>query len=117
MAFTDATLNAAVGAVTALGSWISAHTADPGTTGANEVAGGSYARLQTTWGSASSGDQTGSQVSLQIPASTTITHWGIWSLVSGGTFVGGFELDNPEGFGSAGVLKVTPTIDTDNFTP
>lgn len=29
--------------------WCSLHTADPGTTGASEVAGGSYARVATTW--------------------------------------------------------------------
>lgn len=114
MGFTDAALNAAVGAVTTLGTWISAHTGDPSTTGANEVAGGSYSREQTTWGSASSGDQTGTQVSIDIPAGTTVTHWGIWSASSGGTFRGGFEISPSEGFGAAGVLNVTPTVDADN---
>jgi hypothetical protein len=116
MPFTDAVLNAAVGAVTALGDWISAHTGDPSTTGANEVAGGTYAREQTTWGAAASGDQTGSQVSIDIPAGTTVTHWGIWSAVSGGTFRGGFALSPSESFGAAGVLNVTPTVDADNLT-
>jgi len=115
MGFTDAALNAAVAAVTALGDWISAHTGDPSTTGANEVAGGTYAREQTTWGAAASGDQTGSQVSIDIPAGTTVTHWGIWSASSGGTFRGGFEISPSEGFGSAGVLNVTPTVDADNL--
>lgn len=117
MAFTDATLNAAVEAVSALGDWISAHTGDPSTTGANEVVGGSYAREQTTWGASASGDQTGSQVSIDIPGGTTVTHWGIWSAVSGGTFVGGFALTSSEGFGADGVLNVTPTLDADNFIP
>jgi hypothetical protein len=115
MGFTDAALNAAVDAVAGLGTWISAHTGDPSTTGANEVAGGTYAREQTTWGSASSGDRVGSQVSIDIPASTTVTHWGIWSAVSGGTFRGGFEISPSEGFGAAGVLNVTPTLDADNI--
>jgi hypothetical protein len=117
MAFTDATLNAAVGAVSALGDWISAHDGDPGTTGANEITGGSYAREQTTWGAAASGDQTGSQVSINIPGGTTVTHWGIWSAETNGTFVGGFELDSSEGFGADGVLNVTPTLDADNLIP
>lgn len=117
MAFTDASLNAAIDAVKALGTWISAHTGDPSTTGANEVAGGTYAREQTTWGAAAAGDTTGSQVSIDIPAGTTVTYWGFWSASSGGTFRGGFELDTPEGFGAAGVLNVTPTLDADNFTP
>ena len=114
MGFTDTTLNTAVTAVTALGTWISAHTGDPSTTGANEVAGGSYARKQTTWGAAANGDQTGSQVSITIPGGNTVTHWGLWTAVSGGTFRGGFELDSSEGFGAAGVLNLTMTIDADN---
>ena len=114
MGFTDTTLNEVVEAATVLGDWISAHTGDPSTTGANEVTGGSYAREQTTWGAAASGDQTGTQVSITIPGGNTVTHWGIWSAVSGGTFVGGFELASSEGFGADGVLNVTPTIDADN---
>ena len=117
MAFTDATLNEAVEAVSALGSWISAHTGDPSTTGANEVTGGSYAREQTTWGAASSGDQTGSEVSVSIPGGNTVSYWGIWSASSGGTFVGGFAISPSEGFGADGILNITPTIDADNFTP
>lgn len=117
MGFTDATLNAAIEAVSALGDWISAHTGDPGTTGANEVTGGTYAREQTTWGASASGDQTGSQVSINIPGGTTVTHWGVWSAVSGGTFIGGFEISPSEGFGADGVLNVTPTLDADNFIP
>jgi hypothetical protein len=115
MSFTDATLNAAVEAVTALGDYISAHTADPSTTGANEVVGGTYARVQTTWGASSSGDQTGSEVDLNIPGGTTVTHWGVWSAGSGGTFIGGFQLDSSETFGADGILKLTPTIDADNL--
>lgn len=116
MPFTDTVLNAAVGAITALGDWISAHTGDPGSTGASEVTGGTYARKQTTWGAASSGDQVGSLVTLDIPAGTTVTHWGVWSAVSGGTFRGGFSITPSEGFGTAGALNVTPTVDADNLT-
>lgn len=117
MGFTDATLNAAIDAVAGIGDWISAHDGDPSTTGANEVTGGSYAREQTTWGVAASGDSAGSEVTISIPGGTTVTHWGIWSAVSGGTFVGGFPLDVSEGYGADGVLKVTPTLDADNFVP
>lgn len=113
MAFTDATLNAAVDAIAARGDWISAHTGDPSTTGANEVTGGGYARQQTTWGAAAGGDRAGSQVAISIPAATTVTHWGIWSAAAAGTFVGGFPLDAEEAFGSAGTLNHTPTLDVD----
>lgn len=111
--FNDTALNLMVGAIKAAGTYISAHTADPSTGGTSEVAGGSYVRVQTTWGSNSSGDTTGSEVSVNIPASTTITYWGIWSASTSGTFYGGFALTAPEAFGSAGVWKHTPTIDVD----
>lgn len=108
--YTDATKNAAVNAIAGLGVYISAHTADPGTTGTSEVAGGSYARQATTWGAASAGVRAGSQISASIPAGTTITHWGIWSASTAGTFVGGFALSASEVFGSAGTWQHTPTI-------
>lgn len=111
--FNDTALNVMVDALAAAGTYISAHTADPSTGGSNEVAGGSYARQQTTWGSASSGDRAGSQVSIPIPAGTTVTHWGIWSASSGGTFYGGFALSASEVFGAAGTLAHTPTLDVD----
>jgi hypothetical protein len=112
--YTQAGLNAAANGIAAAGAYISGHTDDPSTTGANEVAGGSYARQQTAWGSASDGDRVGSQVAVPIPAGTTLEYWGIWSAASGGTFLGGFALSAPEVFGSAGTWNHTPTIDIDN---
>ena len=49
--------NAAVGAVITAGTtyYLSLHTADPGTTGANEVIGGSYVRQAIIFGVASGG--------------------------------------------------------------
>lgn len=111
MPFTDTALNTAINAVKAAADRISAHTGNPGTTGTNEVTGGSYARQTTTWGSSSSGDTTGSEVTIPIPASTTVSYWGLWT--SGGTFYGGFALSSSEVFGSAGNLKLTPTLDAD----
>jgi hypothetical protein len=104
-------LNAAANGIAAAGTYISAHTADPGSTGTSEVAGGSYARQQTTWGTASAGERVGSQVVIPIPAGTSVTHWGIWSAVTTGTFLGGFALGATETFGAAGTLNHTPTID------
>jgi hypothetical protein len=111
VAFNNNGLNAAVNGIAAAGTYISAHTADPGSTGTSEVAGGSYARQQTTWGTAAAGERVGSQVAIPIPAGTTVTHWGVWSAVSGGTFLGGFQLSAPETFGSAGTQNHTPTLD------
>lgn len=68
------------------GAYLSLHTADPGATGANEVTGGSYARLacaitvtNKTATNDAAEDFTG------MPAAT-VTHVGIWSASSGGTF-------------------------------
>lgn len=110
--FTDSALNDMVGGLKAAADRISAHTADPGTGGTSEVAGGSYARQVTTWGTSSAGDSIGSQVSIPIPAGTTVTHWGLWS--SGGVFKGGFALaGGNESFTNAGNLLHTPTLDVD----
>jgi hypothetical protein len=113
MPFTDSALNVGADAIAAASRWVSAHTADPGSTGLNEVAGGSYARQQTTWPSAASGDTTGSQVAIPIPASTSVTHWGLWSAATGGSFRGGFALGATEVFGAGGTLNHTPTLDAD----
>lgn len=106
-------LNAAVNGLATAGTYISAHTADPTASGGSEVAGGSYARQQTTWGTASDGDRIGSQVAIPIPAGTTVTHWGIYAAASGGTPLAAFALAAPETFGAAGVLNHTPTLDAD----
>lgn len=111
MGYTTSGLNDAVNGVAAASTWISAHTGDPSTNGANEVTGGSYARQQTTWAAASSGSRAGSQVTIPIPAATAVTYWGIWSAQSGGTFKGGFQLSGGgESFTNAGNLLHTPTI-------
>ena len=58
---------------------ISLHTADPGTTGASEVAGGTYARQTPTWtAGASDGAVVTDQMTFDVPADTTITHAGMW---------------------------------------
>lgn len=112
MAFTNATKEAAALAVTALGSYISLHTADPGTTGTSEATGGSpaYARKQTTWtGGASDGSVPGSQVTFDAPAGT-YTYIGIWTAATGGTFVAGFALSSSVTLAGQGQVLVTPTV-------
>lgn len=106
--FSDAGVNDALNGES--DTWISLHTASPGTTGANEVAGGSYARVATTWSAAASSSRAGSQVTINVPASTTITHFGIWSAASSGTYKRGGPLSASETFGSAGTYALTPTL-------
>lgn len=87
--------------------FVSLHTADPGATGTNEVTGGSYTREAITWNPASSGalDNDANPV-FDVPAGTTITHVGLWSAASGGTWYGSDDITS-EVFGSAGTYTLT----------
>lgn len=102
--------NLAVDGVTAGVTHISLHTADPSTTGANEVSGGSpaYARKAVSWAAASGGSAgiTGSVV-FDIPASTTVAYFGLWSASTAGTFRGGGALSASETFGGQGTYTLT----------
>jgi hypothetical protein len=110
MAYTAAARNAALDGIGTAATWISIHTADPGTTGTSEVATGVYARKQTTWSAAASSSKTGSAIVADIPASTTVSHWGFWTASTGGTFFYGGTLPNSEAFSSQGQYSLTPTL-------
>lgn len=110
MAFTNTSKETAALAITALGNYISLHTADPGTTGAGETSGGSYARKQTTWaGGAADGVVAGSAVTFDAAAGT-YTHVGVWSAATGGTFIAGFALSASVNLSAAGQVLTTPSI-------
>lgn len=70
---------------------LSLHTADPGTTGANEVTDTGYARQNiTTKMAAPSGKTITNNTAITFgPAaiSYTVTHWGLWD--QSGTFIDG----------------------------
>lgn len=106
--FSNTGVDDALAGITAV--YISLHSASPGTTGANEIAGGSYGRVATTWSAPSGSAQAGSQVSLNVPASTTIAYFGVWTAASGGTYIGGGPLPNSETYTGAGVYLLTPTL-------
>lgn len=91
-------------------TYISLHTGAPGTTGANEATGGSpaYARKQTTWGAASAGVATGSQVSIDVPAGT-FTDAGGWSAATGGTFFDRLAISSTT-VGANATILITPTV-------
>lgn len=119
-----ATLNAALDAVGALGGWLSLHTADPGTTGASELTGGSpaYARKQTTWGAASAGVKTGSAQTIDIPGARTIGWFGVWTASTGGTFItsgplrdAGNSANITETYTEQGQYALTPKLGADNI--
>lgn len=89
--FPAAASNLSVPAVTAVAGFLSLHTADPGTTGANEVTGGSYIRQSITWASASGGSQLSSngQTFAGMPAEAGNLWIGLWSASTSGTFYWG----------------------------
>lgn len=82
----------------------SLHTGDPGTTGANEVVGGAYARQSITMAAASNGTRAASnQPVFSVPAATTVTHIGLWN---NSTFLGSADPAD-ESFSNAGTYTVT----------
>lgn len=87
--------------------YASLHTADPGNTGASEVGGGTYARVQVTLNASSNGTKTASNAPvINVPAGTTITHVGYWTASNGGTFLG-YSAINSETFGATGTYTLT----------
>jgi len=80
MANTTYMKNAVLDAFFGVGTvMMSLHTADPGTTGANEVTGGAYSRQQVSYGSAANGSikNISTATFAGLPAAT-ITHAGFW---------------------------------------
>lgn len=86
-------------------TWISLHTSDPGTNGANEVDGGNYGRVKVNrnrstapyWAAASNGEMVtggGAVVFPQGGGDAEVTHFGVWSAEEGGTFRRGGELED-----------------------
>ena len=101
--------NAMLNALGALAVKASLHTADPGESGTNEITGGSpaYARKAITWNAAGSGTMDDSNVPVfDVPASTTVSYVGFWSLVTGGTFYGSANVTD-EVFAGQGTYTLT----------
>ena len=112
MGIPNATKQAQVAAVAALGNFISLHTgAGGGTTGANEATGGGYGRQATTWTPGTTGSESGSNVTIPAAAGT-YTEGGIFSAVTAGTFVasGPFSGGSVVLSGSGASVVVTPSL-------
>lgn len=76
-------------------TYVSLHTADPATTGANEATGGSpaYARKSITWGTPtfSSGTETVASsvaITFDVPAGT-YAYFGLWDASTSGNYIMG----------------------------
>lgn len=96
-------------ALAAVAVYVSLHTGSPSTTGANEVSGGSpaYARKSMTWNAASGGALDNSNAPVfDVPAGTTVSHFGLWSAATAGTFYGGDALSASESFTGQGTYTL-----------
>ena len=82
--------NAIIDAMLGGGGYISLHSADPGSTGANELAASNhYARQQADWDEASGKATANSDAELFSASGgdwATATHFAVWSAVTSGTF-------------------------------
>lgn len=108
MALTDGALDAMLDAFAGVAGYVSLHTDNPSTAGANEVAGGTYARKLTPWAASSAGSlTTDSNIVFDVPAATTIKFVGYWSAVSGGTFYGSRALNENQTFATAGTYTIS----------
>ncbi len=87
----------------------SVHTADPGTTGASEVTGGTpaYARKALTWTAGTTGTATAS-ATYDIPSGVTAAWGGIWSALTAGTFRDTVDIVD-QAFASQGQLTINYT--------
>lgn len=75
--------------------YISLHTGDPGLTGANEVAGGSYARQSATFSAASGlSNATSADLTWSSMPSATITYVGIFDASTSGNFIGKISISS-----------------------
>lgn len=106
--YSDAAKNAMLGALSP--AYASLHNGNPGTTGANEISGGSpaYARKATTFNAASAGSRAlNADVTFDVPA-ITVQYVCFWTAVTAGTFYGCHDVTD-ETYAAQGQYKLLAT--------
>jgi hypothetical protein len=107
MALQDNALNIMLDAFGTAAAFVSLHTDNPSTTGANEVSNGTYARQEPNWAAATAGNLTNDDaIVFDVPGSTTIKFLGYWSADTNGTFYGSRALDADQTFATAGTYTI-----------
>ena len=108
MALQTAALDQAAEGVALVAAFMSLHTAAAGGSGANEVSGSGYARQAVTWNPAS-GTVVAADVPIAFtgPASQEIAEVGLWTAVSGGTWLGSEVPTGDLAFNGSGEVNVT----------
>lgn len=106
---TDGMRQGTANGYTALAVAGSLHSADPGTTGASEISGGSpaYARKALTWTPGTTGTATSTAV-FDVASGVTPAWSGIWSATTAGTFRDKADIVD-QAFASQGTLTVNFT--------
>jgi hypothetical protein len=99
--------NLMVGALPAA-PMVSLHSADPGNTGANELAGGGYAKLVGALAAAGGAGPVLRHLTVAgqhtVPAGSTVAYVGVWS-ADGATFLDSFAV-TAESYSGAGFYQV-----------
>lgn len=93
-------------------SYIGLHSADPGATGASELTGGSYARVQAVAPAVTTvGTVTFPAAVINCPAGSAPKYWARYKTASGGApYDSGLLPNGGETFGSPGTLTVNLTM-------
>lgn len=110
MALATGTKNSMLDHMASLVGFVSLHSADPGTTGANEISGGTpaYARKAVSWAAAAASSVASSaDLLFDVPGgSTQIGYVGYWTAATGGTYRGSRPLDTPQTYVTQGTYRV-----------
>ena len=111
MPLNDNGLNVMGNALRSAVTHLALHSGNPGSTGTNQT---SAARVAATWTTTSAGDfsLTASKDFTGGAANGAVTHVGLWSAATGGTFYGSFPVTGDPAFNSSGQYRLnTLTID------
>ena len=92
------------------GRFISMHAGNPGDSGANECVGTPYARQGSAWVITGSNPSIlSNSVVIQYETAEddwgTLTHFGVWTASSAGTFLGGWPLVSPKTVTAGDVVR------------
>lgn len=111
MALNSTALNAMANALAVAAPHLSLHSATPNASGSNET---TASRQPASWGSASSGAIaiSGAKAFTGGASNGAVTHVGLWSASSAGTFYGSYAVTGDASFNSAGEY----TLDTFTVT-
>lgn len=91
----------------------SLHTADPGTTGANEATGGSYARQNANYANAAAAAiALTATLNFTGMAAGTYTHYGLWDSTGSPVFLQGAILAASKTVGGGDTIQITAAPST-----